>query len=95
MQTRFDHIEDEEIDAMVRNVKQEAPYPIGGSDTERIASLAWWINYWKAWVGPPVTYYDQSGLHYDGQRRTRACKYLARRCDLQIQIPVRYAPEMK
>ncbi len=95
MQTKFDHIKDTEIQDSLCEILSIKKVPIqyaicGESDTERIASLAADMNYWKAWVGPPVTFFDESGLNYDGHRRVRACKYIARMNGFQIQIPVRY-----
>lgn len=91
MQTRFDHISDDEIERAVNLVRSEDRYPERESDLRRIAHLAWWMFYMRAWIGWPVTYFDHEGLNYDGHHRVRAAKFLARTRKFQVQIPVRYS----
>lgn len=90
MRTRFDSISDDDIDRAVALVLPHERYPERESDLRRIAHLVWWMHYWKSWLGPPVTYF--SDTDFDGHHRTRAAKYIAKRFQFQIQIPVRYAP---
>jgi hypothetical protein len=51
------------------------------------------MDYWKTWIGLPVTFFKDDGSGYDGNHRVRAVKYLARQRNLQLQIPVRYVPK--
>lgn len=91
MQTRFDGISDDKIEHAVALVRPEDRYNDQQSDLLRIAHMAWWMNYMKGWIGWPVTFFEPTGMNYDGHHRVRAVKWLARRRQLQIHIPVRYA----
>lgn len=100
MKTKLDHITDKEIADMLTTIDTSVGYGVaeyvggGGNHVVQIAMLARAMNYWKSWVGLPLTYYSDDGLEYDGQHRCRAVKFLIRRFGVQIQIPVRYGVEM-
>lgn len=100
MQTRFDHISDDDVLAAYQSATTYGfnvlPYELWQEgDLEKIGRLVLNMYYWKSWIGPPVTFFDESGLNYDGHHRVRACKYIARRLGFQIHIPVRYDPIMR
>lgn len=95
MRTRFDQVTDDEIEAEVGCVSPDQKYSERDSDLRRIAHLAWWMFYMKAWIGWPVTFFESCGFHFDGHHRVRAAKFLARRRNFQVMIPVRYSPEIK
>ena len=64
-------------------------------DAAKIAFLVEVMDYWKGWVGPPVTIFDpdhQDGGH-DANHRVRAVRYLATVRRLQILIPIRFHPD--
>lgn len=99
MNTRFDHFSDDDIHAFSQeSSKNEAWKSLtemrSESDIEKIGRLAAIMYYWRSWIGPPVTFFDESGLNFDGHHRVRACKFIARRLGMQIHIPVRYDPIM-
>jgi len=99
MQTHFDNISDSEIKAEIAKLKGVAPVGSrvnpGEPSIWKIACYAVDMSYWRSWLGPSVTFYDESGLNFDGHHRVRACKFLARTLGLQIHIPVRYDPVMR
>lgn len=100
MKTKLDHITDKEIADTLAGIDTSVGYgvadyvAVGGGHVIQIAMLARAMNYWKSWVGLPLTYYADDSLEYDGQHRCRAVKFLIRRFGVQIQIPVRYGREM-
>ena len=96
MKTKFDHISDDTIQdrilkMQVNGLESGSFYDGLRDDADRIATVAACMNRWQCWFGPPVTYYEDSSLEFDGQHRTRACKFLARVYGTQIQIPLRYS----
>ncbi len=93
MKTRFDHISDKKILAVINLPTKYSDIP-DSHDCERIAWMAREMATWKAWAGRPVTYYEGSGLNFDGHHRVRAAKFVATQCDYQILIPVRYSTIM-
>lgn len=95
MKTNFDSITDGEIEHAVGLVMPQDRYPVQESDVRRIAWFAWWMHYMQAWHGWPVTYFDHDGTNYDGHHRVRAAKFLARRRQFQVMIPVRYSEGMQ
>ena len=94
MKTNFDHITDDEINAVCVDPSQcYVDIPIH-EHLSRIAHLAHWMGYWQSWLGPPITWYEPVGLQFDGHHRCRATKFLARRKKIQLQMPVRYDSAM-
>lgn len=95
MRTKFDGISDEQIEHAFNLVTENERYPERESDLRRIANLAWNMERWQCWFGPPLTFYESVGLEFDGQHRCRAVKFLARRRKVMIQVPLRYSTGMK
>lgn len=95
MKTKHDHITDDQIDLAFDHVTDREQYHNLTKDLDRIANLAWNMARWQCWFGAPLTYFQASGLDFDGQHRCRAVKFLARRKRLQIQVPLRYSTEIE
>ena len=93
MRTRFDHFTDEQIEQAlsVRTPVKQYEEIDQADDLARIAHLCAEMHRWQAWIGWPVTYYENEGLTFDGHHRVRATKFLARRRNLIILVPVRYS----
>lgn len=91
MRTNFDNITDDEIAEAIATLDHQRSYPETESDLIKIAYLSWWMDYWKSWLGPPLTYYSGEELHYDGHHRWRSVKYIARRRNFQIIAPLRFS----
>lgn len=95
MRTRFDHLSDDAITDAVERVQPGERYPEQESNLRRIAYLAYWMFFWKCWLGPFVTVFSDKELDYDGHHRTRAVKWIARVKKFQIQVPVRFSCDPK
>ena len=99
MKTRFDGITDNQIAEWVKQLHVENGdvvlwHELDETDAEKIGRLAINMDYHKAWLGPPVVFFDEDGSAHSEHHRLRACKYLARILGTLIQIPVRYQRDM-
>lgn len=94
MRTRFDEITDDEIEQTLATLKHLEPYSETDSDLIKIAHLSWWMFYWKSWIGHPVTVFRDDDSDYDGHHRMRSTKFVARRRNYQIQVPLRFSCDM-
>lgn len=94
MRTRFDEITDDEIEQALATLDHLQPYPETGSDLIRIPHLSWWMFYWKSWIGTPVTVFRDDAIDFDGHHRMRSVKFIARRRNYQVQVPLRFSCTM-
>lgn len=95
MKTKFDEISDNEIAEWVKQLHVENGTQVlwhekDETDAEKIGGLVINMHYHGSWLGPPVVFFTENGSEHSQHHTVRACKYLARRVGLLIQIPVKY-----